>query len=169
MSDLISRQDAIDAVTRAIWHYPNESYKNLNVYEVTEALVSDAIKSLPSAEPQTVFIDGVGHFPKISATSQSLTKPNKSCEDDLISRQEAVKQFCGHCKGQNEPCEHRQSCKTMKVLKSLPSAKPKTGHAETASSGVTVWAVCSECKKPIDLWDNYCRSCGARMNGGEEE
>ena len=78
MSDLISRQDAIDAVTRAIWHYPNESYKNLNVYEVTEALVSDAIKSLPSAEPQTVFIDGVGHFPKISATLQNLTKPNKT-------------------------------------------------------------------------------------------
>lgn len=53
MSDLIRRQDAIDAVTRAIWHYPNESYKNLNVYEVTEALVSDAINSLPSAEQKT--------------------------------------------------------------------------------------------------------------------
>lgn len=53
MSDLISRQDAIDAVTRAIWHYPNECYKNLNTYEVAEALVSDAIKSLPSAEPKT--------------------------------------------------------------------------------------------------------------------
>lgn len=46
--DLISRQDAIDAVTGAIWHYHNECYKNLNVYEVAEALVSDAIKLLPS-------------------------------------------------------------------------------------------------------------------------
>ena len=51
--DLISRADAIKAVSRAIWHYPNECYKNLNVYEVAETLVSDAIMSLPSAEPKT--------------------------------------------------------------------------------------------------------------------
>ena len=57
----------------------------------------------------------------------------------------------------------------VEAIEGLQSAEPKTGHAETASSGVTVWAVCSECKKPIDPWDNYCRSCGARMNGGEDE
>ena len=48
-------------------------------------------------------------------------------------------------------------------------SKMKTGRVETASDGnplrPTVWAVCSECKKPIDLWDNYCRSCGAKMEG----
>lgn len=99
--DLISRQDAIDAVTRAIWHYPNECYKNLNVYEVAEALVGDAINSLPSAETptdtptestnaSTVFIDGIGHFPKLSETSQNPTKPNKTCGGDLISRADAM-------------------------------------------------------------------------------
>lgn len=45
---------------------------------------------------------------------------------DLINRQGAIKQFCNQCKGQNEPCEHSQSCKTMKVLEALPSAEPKT-------------------------------------------
>ena len=38
----------------------------------------------------TVFIDRIGHFPKLSETSQSLTKPNKSCEADLIRRQDAI-------------------------------------------------------------------------------
>lgn len=108
------------------------------MYEAAEALVSDAIKLLPSAETPTVLekhqlseetptntptdlinrqdaIDALGEEPDIwndtedewtyrnawvehisaikslpSATSQSLTKPNKSCEDDLIRRRDAV-------------------------------------------------------------------------------
>ena len=50
MSDLIKRADAIEAVAGAIWHYPNQCYKDLNVYEFAEALAKDALSALPSAE-----------------------------------------------------------------------------------------------------------------------
>ena len=53
MSDLISRQDAIRAVANYLWHYPNEQYKNLNVFEVGEALVKDALSIVPSADRPT--------------------------------------------------------------------------------------------------------------------
>lgn len=39
-----------------------------------------------SEETPTVFIDGIGHFPKLTETSQNLTEPNNTCEVDLISR-----------------------------------------------------------------------------------
>lgn len=50
MSDLIRRQDAIKAVANYLWHYPNEQYKNLNVFEVGESLVKDALSIVPSAD-----------------------------------------------------------------------------------------------------------------------
>lgn len=58
-TDLISRADAIKAVANAIWHYPNECYRNLNVFDMAEALAKDAIKSLPSADrPTELLKDG---------------------------------------------------------------------------------------------------------------
>ena len=91
--------------------------------------------------------------------------------DDLISRQAAIDVLEERLRanGYSNVALVSELNRSIGYLMRLPSAEPKTGHAETASSGVltpTVWAVCSECKKPIDLWDNYCRSCGARMNGG---
>lgn len=63
-------------------------------------------------------------------------------------------------------------CPNCGAMMSGEMAEPKTGHVETASDGnpltPMVWAVCSECKEPIDPWDKYCRSCGARMLGEEE-
>lgn len=50
--DLISREDAIEAVANAIWHYPNECYYNLNDFDMAEALAKDALKALPSAEAE---------------------------------------------------------------------------------------------------------------------
>lgn len=48
-SDLISRADAIDAVANALWHYPNQLYKNFNKYEVAWGVVSDALRNIPIA------------------------------------------------------------------------------------------------------------------------
>ena len=48
--DLISRQAAIYAMADAIWHYPNECYKNLNSYELAKALAELGLKSVPSAQ-----------------------------------------------------------------------------------------------------------------------
>ena len=51
--DLISRQDAIDAMTNTLWHYPNECYRNLNEYEFAKGLSELGLKSVPSAKPYT--------------------------------------------------------------------------------------------------------------------
>ena len=50
--DAISRQAAIDAMTNAIWHYPNELYKGMNQYETARRLAEMGLLSLPSAEPE---------------------------------------------------------------------------------------------------------------------
>lgn len=48
--------------------------------------------------------------------------------EELIRRSDAIKAFCMDCKGQGEPCEHSDTCKTMKVLRSrkkIPAVEPK--------------------------------------------
>ena len=52
MNDLISRQAAIESVADEIWHYPNECYKNLNVFENAKDLAEHALRGLPSAQPE---------------------------------------------------------------------------------------------------------------------
>ena len=47
---------------------------------------------------------------------------------DLISRQDAVRYFCMSCRSNNGPCEYSSSCKTMRVLRTIPSAEPNTGQ-----------------------------------------
>ena len=72
---------------------------------------------------------------------KSTNTPN-----DLIRRQDAVKQFCNDCKGLDEPCEHHILCHTMKVLNSLPSADPKKGECKDC-----IWDECNYNK--VD-WDS---------------
>lgn len=59
--------------------------------------------------------------------------------------------------------------RSVKAIRNLPSADRPKGHIVTNRNGTfypTVWAECSECGKPIDAWDKFCRHCGAKM---EEE
>lgn len=51
MKDPIEREKAIEAVADEIWHYPNERYKNLNVFENAKDLAEHALRGLPSAQP----------------------------------------------------------------------------------------------------------------------
>ena len=51
MEDLISRQQAIESMASAIWLYPNELHKNLNVYENAEKLARYGLERVPSIEP----------------------------------------------------------------------------------------------------------------------
>lgn len=51
-SDTISRAAAIDAMANTLWHYPNEYYRNLNVYEFARGLVEFGLKSVPTAQPE---------------------------------------------------------------------------------------------------------------------
>ena len=52
--DTIYREDAILAMANALWHYPNDCYKNLNVYEFAKALAELGLRSLPSAQPEPI-------------------------------------------------------------------------------------------------------------------
>lgn len=70
VGDMISRQDAIKAVARAIWHYPKHSL--LNNYHFAYELAEDALKRLPSAEPepltdkeQRIFLAAMGREEKV--------------------------------------------------------------------------------------------------------
>ena len=40
-----------------------------------------------------------------------------------------------------------------------------TTSVRGSSNGLngSMWLVCDQCENPIDPFDNYCRSCGARM------
>lgn len=114
-SDLISRQEAIMAVANYLWHYPNEQYKNLNVFEIGESLVKDALSIVPSAKTPTV-----------SEKHQLSEETSTNTSTDLISRQDAIKTVC------NAVCEYDVShypdcnqikyCDEIQALISLPSA-----------------------------------------------
>ena len=91
-------------------------------------------------------------------------------KEEYIKREDAIKAFCIDCKGQSEPCEHSDICKTMKVLRSrkkIPAVEPKHGEwIETDSP--YIWK-CSEC--PCEVVGNsleqynFCPNCGADMRG----
>ena len=51
MKDLIERQAAINAMAQALWLYPNEYYRNLNVYAFAKGLAEIGLRSVPSAQP----------------------------------------------------------------------------------------------------------------------
>lgn len=52
--DTICRQAAIEAMASAIWHYPNECYRNLNEYEFAKGLAELGLKSVPPAQPEII-------------------------------------------------------------------------------------------------------------------
>lgn len=54
MDDLISRREAIDAMTNTLWHYPGECYRNLNKYEFAKGLAELGLKSVPSAQHEII-------------------------------------------------------------------------------------------------------------------
>lgn len=33
----------------------------------------------------------------------------------------------------------------------------------------TMWHVCSDCRRPVDPWDEVCRHCGAEFKEDENE
>lgn len=90
--DLISRADAIDAMTSILWHYPNECYRKLNEYEFAKRLAELGLKSVPSAQRTGKWID---------MDEQSYTwKVRCSCcdhERSMLSTQGEYPNYCENC------------------------------------------------------------------------
>lgn len=75
----------------------------------------------------------------------------------ILSTRDAHGALCGYTSGITEALDM--------AIDALSTHKP-TGHIITKSSSMfqpTIWAICSECRKPIDPWDKFCRHCGVKI------
>lgn len=92
----MTREEAIYRLKNMAWLYGSaEREQNIEAVDMAiEALSAETPtiqeKHQLSEETPTVFIDGIGHFPKLTETSQNLTEPNNTCEVDLISRADVL-------------------------------------------------------------------------------
>jgi len=158
MSGLINRQDAIEAIAKRIYHIEDG-----NENDALRKAICD-IDALPS-------VNAIPYDSTVTLNSPTIIKATST---DLISRQDALDTFNGNIMvtGQENANEVRSYIKeTVDKIMALPSADRPTGHIVTKCSGKfnpTVWAECSECGKPIDAWDKFCRHCGAKMGGDTE-
>lgn len=209
--DLISREEALRAIITAGEVEPDLGYTHL--HKVIENLPSakasqnlaepikvlkgsdlisrrDAIECCSCLHPEDCWAE-IKALP--SATSQNLAKPHKTCEDDLIRRQDAIKPFCIAPDGTRIPevdCDNFPVEFSVEFIKkhllSLPSAEPKTGVWVLDPNGmdwnIPAWR-CSECgfvanyigveanglgNNPMN-WagSKFCPQCGARITGYE--
>ena len=114
---------------------------------------------------------------------QNLSKPNNTCEVDLISRQAAVDAIPQTSVDAFENCRYCNLLdieQVIDIIKSLPSADRPTGECRTCGRNADNGGVHEDgrTKCPIQehyalLLDGYCHlyepyDCGAKM-GGEEE
>lgn len=108
MDDLISRQDAIDAV----W----------NSYGSASAVKN--IGSLPSAQPevdcQKCIFCGFAGFKQFQTAQQDVPDTNVG---DIISRQAAIDTLCNNCDHAEAVCPH-YPCKQYIEIENLPPAQP---------------------------------------------
>ena len=51
MSRLIKEDVAIERISNAIWHLPNDMYPRFNNFDTIHAVVKDAVKGVPTAQP----------------------------------------------------------------------------------------------------------------------
>lgn len=152
MNDLISRQQAIDAVKKNTFRlkFVEEQNYESSVAWSTKAVYSDlmeeALLDLPSVQPAT----------------------------DYISRQAALNLFPDDNLywDTNEGYFAPHYAKTL--LRNLPSAQPeqKKGywiyHLEWETDGECGYE-CSECGMGSEVNYNYCPNCGADMRGDKYE
>ena len=99
----------------------------------------------------------------------------KNMEDepsDYISRQAAIEavEKCQQYKVSKE--DYAVDFAEVKTeLMMLPTADVRENVRATKvisggsanSKGTTLWFICSECKMPVDITDNFCKHCGADM------
>ena len=95
-------------------------------------------------------------------TSQNLSKPNNTCEVDLISRADAVK-----CVRWGWSVDN-----VVNAINELPSADRPKGewiHLMSYKDGSFVGYECDQCYTIISEKTAFCPNCGADMRGEANE
>ena len=192
--DLISREEVLRAIITAGEVEPDLGYTHL--HKVIENLPSakasqnlaepikvlkgsdlisrrDAIECCSCLHPEDCWAE-IKALP--SATSQNLAKPHKTCEDDLIRRQDVIDALGEEppvwYDGDDEIAERNQWRRDKAAIESLPSAEPKTGewifNPKDAIELMFMKPKCSKCGFESSDGGNFCPNCGARMEGEEE-
>ena len=160
MSDLISRQETIDALIKAFADAEDGDEKVECGAYWYHGTVMSIIKSLPSAGQNCVLCE---YYTEIETDDGIKGKCTRRTGSDLISRQDAIEAIATVTMS-----IHLSNVLCDKLL-ALPSADRLTG--EWVSNHDGSWN-CSECGLRVFIYakGNYCPNCGAKMNkGGEDE
>ena len=149
MSELIDRQQAIDAVVSAM------------IDGADAELVEGVMELLPSAQPV--------NYGSTKSDSSSQLKLN----NDLISRQmviDAIEEMqipIMRSKCESDQFKFSALAEVRQMISELPSAQP---HGKWILE--TYQIRCSNCNKLFSdnlFPSNYCPNCGARMEGESDE
>ena len=105
-------------------------------------------------------------------TYQNLSKPNNTCEVDLISRQKLIDAHYEWC---NKHPNHSFPTWSLRLMKDAPSAEAVQGEWIDIDNYYRL-ATCSLCHKVtmFEKWGeytkpyNFCPNCGADMRQGED-
>ena len=157
VNDCISRKMAIDEVKRL----HDVAWANWKETRISANTMIDALKDLPSAQPET------------------HDKRTETHACDLINRQQAIDAICKACSLTSDyhKCdgypEESTWCEELVALRALSSVQPerKKGkwiyHSNWEADGECGYE-CSECGMGSDVDYGYCMRCGARMDGENE-
>ena len=155
MSDLISRQAAIEAIKKNTFRLTVAEEQNAeghvawNAYVVYSDVAEGSLLELPSVQSET-------NCSKI---------PNNS---DTISRKAAIDALADmHCKSDEDGYVWIIRIDAWARIDALPSITPKRKTGKWIPSDNGFWA-CSECKFPSEAHGaniiyNFCPNCGAKM------
>ena len=96
MSRLIKDDDAVERISNAIWHLPNDMYPRFNNFDTIHAVVKDAVKGVPSIEPRAkghwIELPGVIGVAYCSECNYQLTENNTNfcpnCGADMRGEEE---------------------------------------------------------------------------------
>lgn len=50
MAEMINKDAAVERISNAIWHLPNEAYPRFNNFDTIHAVVKDAVNGMPTGE-----------------------------------------------------------------------------------------------------------------------
>lgn len=143
MSDLISRQDAIDKVKKCkMIHEHNEHDEYVGYYDACE--VDMVLENLPSAQPERLTDDDFETI-RIHLNAQKEKLCNQQRWEEADEYQRIIDRF---------------------IAFAQPERKKGTWIFYTNNSSGKSCYVCNKCKAELDSrYTNFCPNCGADMRG----